>query len=85
MPYDHDLADRVRAALADRGDAAERAMFGGLTFMVGGHMCCGVTGDDLMVRLEPAAAEAALAEPGVRPMDFTGRPLKGSSSWALTD
>ena len=77
MPYDRALADRVRAVLSDRDDVAERQMFGGLTFMVRGHMCCGVAGDDLMVRLGSDAAEAALAEPHVRPMDFTGRPLAG--------
>ena len=40
-------------------------------------MAVGVVGDDLMVRLDPADAERALAEPHVRPMDFTGRPAKG--------
>lgn len=41
MAYDDDLAQRVRALLANRADVAERRMFGGLTFMVGGNMCCG--------------------------------------------
>ena len=52
-------------------------MFGGLAFMVGGHMCCGVIGDDLMVRVGRDAYEDALAAKGARPMDFTGRPLRG--------
>ena len=52
-------------------------MFGGLAFMVGGHMACGVLGDDLILRLGPDRALEALERPGVRPMDFTGRPLKG--------
>lgn len=52
-------------------------MFGGLCFTVYGNMAVGVTGDDLMVRLAPDEGEAALAQPGVRPMDFTGRPMKG--------
>ncbi len=52
-------------------------MFGGIAFMVGGNMAVGVIGDDLMVRLDPGDAEAALREAHVRPMDFTGRPMKG--------
>lgn len=52
-------------------------MFGGLAFMLGGNMCCGVLGEELMVRLGPEEAEAALAEPHTREMDFTGRPTKG--------
>ena len=47
MGYDEKLAARVRALLADRNDVGERKMFGGLTFMVAGHMCCGVNGDVL--------------------------------------
>ena len=52
-------------------------MFVGLTFMVGGHMACGVIGDDLMVRMAGERAAAALDEDHVRPMDFTGRPMRG--------
>ena len=53
MAYDEKLAARVRALLADRTDVSERRMFGGLTFMVASHMCCGVNGDELIVRLDP--------------------------------
>lgn len=77
MAYDEALADRVRDALAPRADVSERKMFGGIAFMVGGNMAVGVLGDELMVRLEPAEAEQALAEPHTRPMDFTGKPMKG--------
>jgi TfoX/Sxy family transcriptional regulator of competence genes len=78
MAYDEELADRVRAALAGRSDdISERRMFGGLAFMAGGHMACGVIGEDLVVRLGEDGADAALDEPGTRPMDFTGRPMKG--------
>jgi len=77
MAYDDSLADRVRDALAPRADRSERKMFGGIAFMIGGNMAVGVIGDDLMVRLDPADAERALAEPHVRPMDFTGKPMKG--------
>ena len=77
MAYDEDLAARAREALADRDDLSERRMFGGLALMVGANMCVGVTGSDLMLRLGEDGAEEALDEPHVRPMDFTGRPLKG--------
>ena len=77
MAYDEALADRIRAVLADREDVTERKMFGGIAFMAHGNMCCGVSGEDLMVRLGEDAADGALDEPGARPMDFTGRPMDG--------
>ena len=77
MAYDESLAARVRAALANRTDVSERKMFGGLTFMIGGNMCCGVSGNELIVRLHPAREDEALARPYARPMDFTGRPMRG--------
>jgi TfoX/Sxy family transcriptional regulator of competence genes len=77
MAYSERLAARVREILSESGDVGERKMFGGLAFMVHGHMCCGVTRDDLMLRLGLERAARALEEPHVRPMDFTGRPMKG--------
>lgn len=77
MAYDEALAARVRALLASRSDVSERKMFGGLTFMVAGNMCCGVNGDELIVRLDPEREDEALARPHARPMDFTGRPMRG--------
>jgi TfoX/Sxy family transcriptional regulator of competence genes len=77
VAYDEDLAGRVRAVLPAAGPVTERQMFGGLAFMLGGHMFCGVVKDALMVRLGPGGAGRALDQPHVRPMDFTGRPMKG--------
>ena len=78
MAYDEELAASVRAVLADAGaDAVERKMFGGLAFMVRGHMTVGILGDDLMVRVGPQAYDDALAVPGARPVDFTGKPATG--------
>jgi TfoX/Sxy family transcriptional regulator of competence genes len=75
--FNESLAERVRSVLADVPfEVEERRMFGGLAFMVRGYMTVGVVGDDLMVKLGQDGAEAALSEPGVRPMDFTGRPIK---------
>jgi TfoX/Sxy family transcriptional regulator of competence genes len=77
MSYDERTANRIRAVLARRRDVVERKMFGGLTFMVNGAMCCGITAEALVIRVGPAAYEAALGEPHARPMTFTGRPLAG--------
>jgi TfoX/Sxy family transcriptional regulator of competence genes len=77
MAFDEKLAERVRGALAREETTVEKRMFGGLAFMVRGSMCCGVQGDELVARVGPGAYEEALAEPHVRPMDFTGRPLTG--------
>lgn len=77
MAYDEELAERIAEIMAEHGAFSERKMFGGLAFMVRGHMCCGVIGDDLMLRIGPDRAGTALREPHVRPMDFTGRPMKG--------
>ena len=77
MAYDEALAERVRVTLAPGVDVVEMKMFGGIAFMVGGNMACGIVGNDLMVRVGPAAHEAALTEPHVRPMDFSGRPMRG--------
>src|SRR5262245_39287362 len=74
MAYDEELAQRVREELASRSDVQERKMFGGLAFMLSGNMACGVVGDRLMLRLGTDGAAAALREPQVAPMDFTGTP-----------
>ena len=52
-------------------------MFGGIAFMIGGNMACGIVGQELMVRCGADAYEAALARPHARVMDFTGRVMKG--------
>ena len=76
MAYDEALADRIRDVLAPRPELSERKMFGGIAFMLAGNMAVGIVGEDLMVRLDVADAERALAEPHTRPMDFTGKPMK---------
>lgn len=77
MAYDEKLADLVRQAIGPREDVTEKKMFGGVAFLLDGKMFCGIATADLMVRIGPERYEAALAEAHVRPMDFTGRPLKG--------
>ena len=77
MPFDEDLALRIRAAFQGDEDVAEKRMFGGIAFMLRGNMCGGVTGSDLMVRVGPDGHADAIAQPHARAMDFTGRPMKG--------
>ena len=78
MAYNEKLAERVRQALLlCNVYIEEKKMMGGLTFMVNDKMCVGISNDKLMVRLAPEEYENALAQPNCRPMDFTGRPMKG--------
>jgi TfoX/Sxy family transcriptional regulator of competence genes len=77
VAYDETLAARIREALQGRDAVTERKMFGGIAYMVGGNMACGVIREDLMVRVGPDAHDAAVAEPHVRPMDFAHRPMRG--------
>ena len=77
MPYDEKLANRVRDILEAQPGLREQKMFGGLCYMLHGNMAVGVETDRLMVRVGPHAYERALAKPHARPMDLTGRPMKG--------
>ena len=76
MPFNPQLLERIRQILANRNDVVEKKMFGGVAFMVRGHMACGPHNDDLLVRIGEEAASKVMAEPHVKPMMFTGKPLK---------
>ena len=77
MAYNEELADRIRQALKRHKNLEEKKMFGGLAFLLGGRMCCGVLNDNLVVRVGPERYAAALSQAHTRPMDFNGRPLTG--------
>jgi len=77
MPFDERLAKRVRKYLSGDYSLKEKRMFGGLAFMVNGHMCCGIVGKYLVIRTGPQAYQETLSRRYVRPMDFTGRPMRG--------
>lgn len=77
MAYDEGLAERIREVLSERSDVSEKQMFGGIAFMLRGHLCVGIVKDDLMVRVGPDAHETLVRRPHARQMDFTGRPMKG--------
>lgn len=77
MTYDDGLAHRIREALGNRPGLTGREMFGGLAFVLDGNIVCGVLDDALLARVGPNAYDDALDEPHARPMDFTGRPMRG--------
>ncbi len=81
MSYSEAAASRVRKALAGRKEIIEKELFGGIAFLLGGNMCVGVHGDDLIVRIEPSTTAAMLKEPGAKPFDLAGRP--GMAGWLL--
>jgi len=77
MGYDERTAERVRQSLRGRRNVVEKRMVGGLSFMLDGSMCCGVTGDRLMVRVGPQALEQALTLPHTQAMKLGDRKLAG--------
>ena len=78
MAYDRALADRLRVTLANEPGLTEKAMFGGVGFMIGGHMAVAASSTGgLMVRVDPARTPELLAEPGVSPVVMRGRSMNG--------
>lgn len=77
MAYSEKMADRIREALVGQKNIEEKKMFGGLCFMVNDKMCIGVNQDEIMCRIDPDVYDEAVERNGARPMDFTGRPMKG--------
>ncbi len=78
MAYNEKLANNVRKLIAlTHKNVDEKTMFGGLCFMVNDKMCVGVEKERLMVRLNPDKYDGVMEKEGCRPMDFTGRVMKG--------
>lgn len=78
MAFDELLADRIKAVLIEKNSLfEEKQMMGGLAFMVNNKMCVGVVKNKMMARINPDIYEDAITKEGCRPMDFTGRPMKG--------
>ncbi|MFG2868838.1 TfoX/Sxy family protein [Streptomyces zaomyceticus] len=75
--YDEGLAQRIRERLGEWLQITEKRMFGGPAFLLGGNMTVGVVGDELIARVGPEHTEEALTRPEARPMDFTGKPIRG--------
>ncbi len=77
MSYDEGLGERIREVMHDLHGVEERKMFGGLAFLIRGHMAVGIVKDELMVRVGVEAYDRLIEKPHTRPMDFTGKPMKG--------
>jgi TfoX/Sxy family transcriptional regulator of competence genes len=77
MAFNEKITDRIREALVHLPSVEEKYMFGGVCFMVNKKMCIGVVKDEMMCRIDPLLEEDVLEKVGCRPMDFTGRPMKG--------
>ena len=78
MAYNEKLANRTREIISlTHKISEEKKMFGGLCFMVNDKMCLGVEQERLMVRLDPVLYDEVMEKEGCRPMDFTGKIMKG--------
>jgi TfoX/Sxy family transcriptional regulator of competence genes len=83
VAYDEDLANRIREALAGEHGVTEQRMFGGLAFLIGGHMAVAASGQGgLMLRVDPSETDALLAEPHAQPFEMRGRTMDG---WLRVD
>ena len=78
MAYDEDLANRIRELISGDADVAEQPMFGGLAFLIGGHMSVAVSGQGgLLLRCDPADTDALLGKPYATPFEMRGREMNG--------
>jgi len=78
MAYDEDLANRIRELIADEPGVVEQKMFGGLAFLIGGHMSVSASGrGGLLLRVPPEQTEALLAKPHAEPFEMRGKAMDG--------
>jgi hypothetical protein len=83
VAYDEDLANRIREALADEAGVTEQRMFGGLAFLIGGHMAVAASGQGgLMLRVDPEETETLVEQPHARRFEMRGRQMDG---WLRVD
>jgi TfoX/Sxy family transcriptional regulator of competence genes len=83
MAFDERLAGRIRDELLGQADVSEQKMFGGLAFLVGGHMAVAASGQGgLLVRVDPEQSDRLLASGRARPMEMRGREMRG---WLRVD
>jgi TfoX/Sxy family transcriptional regulator of competence genes len=78
MAYDEDLAGRIRELLAGEPNLAEKKMFGGLSFLIGGNMAVGASGQGgILVRVDPEESDDLVAKTNATPMEMRGRQMQG--------
>jgi TfoX/Sxy family transcriptional regulator of competence genes len=77
MPYNQELAERIRQKLIPIVPLDEKKMFGGISFLVNGNLTVGVIKESIIVRVGPEKHATALKQTGARPFDMTGKPMSG--------
>jgi TfoX/Sxy family transcriptional regulator of competence genes len=78
VAYDEDLANRIRELIGAEAGLTEQRMFGGLAFLIDGHMSVAVSGQGgLLLRCDPAETEALLGKPHASPFVMRGRAMNG--------
>jgi TfoX/Sxy family transcriptional regulator of competence genes len=78
VAYDEDLANRIRELVADQAGVTERQMFGGLAFLIGGHMAVSASGrGGLLLHVDRADTDELLAKPHAQPFEMRGRTMEG--------
>jgi hypothetical protein len=83
VAYDEELADRIRELVGSEPDLAEKKMFGGLAFLIGGNMAVAASGQGgVLVRVDPEQSDALLATSNARLMEMRGRRMRG---WLRVD
>jgi TfoX/Sxy family transcriptional regulator of competence genes len=82
MAFDEHLAERIRDEIGDLPGVSAKRMFGAPVFLLHGNMLVGVSGDDMIARVGPDAADACLALPGTKVFDLTGKVMRG---WVVVD
>jgi TfoX/Sxy family transcriptional regulator of competence genes len=83
MAYDEDLANRVREVVGRENGVTEKRMFGGLAFLINGHMAVSASGQGgLLLRVDPAETDTLVKDPAARPFEMRGREMDG---WLRVD
>lgn len=78
MAYDEDLAERIRELVCEEDGLTEKKMFGGLAFLINGHMSVSASREGgLLLRVDPEQTDALLDEPHAAPFVMRGRPMDG--------
>ena len=83
MPYDQELADRIRELIGSEPELTEKKMFGGLAFLIGGNMAVAASGQGgALVRVDPAQSDTLVATTNAHLMEMRGRQMQG---WLRVD
>jgi TfoX/Sxy family transcriptional regulator of competence genes len=77
MELDEKLLNRIRESIVNLSDIEEKIMFGGVCFMIDGKLCIGVFKDEMLCRIDPVLDTVVLEQNGIRPMDSSGKSMKG--------